>query len=309
MTPSRVPALGSIRAHDVTVARYDVHGVRLAVSSNDPSVLAHVDDTYGWFAAGTAPDDVPADVDVMLIADPDGGALVVDGQGRRAQLAAEDEPLVILFDAIVSGLIGGLTERGILVVHAGVVARDGRAILITGRSGRGKTTLVLALVRRGFAFLTDELALVLPDNRTVVAYPRGLHVRPAAVTLFPELAFLAGSPAHDLGGGAEWAVRPTALQRAFGATVLESAAVGAIVLLDDEPAPDAPPRLSAASGAIATMELLRGTAAAAWDFDGVLARLPRIVGEVPSVRLRSGRLEETVDAVLGWADGSWGEPR
>ena len=91
--------------------------------------------------------------------------------------------------------------------------------------------------------------------------------------------------------------------------MLESAAVGAIVLLDDEPAPDAPPRLSAASGAIATMELLRGTPAAAWDFDGVLARLPRIVGEVPCVRLRSGRLEETVDAVLGWADRTWGEPR
>ena len=309
MTPSGVSAPGVRRAHDVSVARYDVHGVQLAVRSNDPAVLAHVDDTYGWFATDSAPDDVAPDVDVMLIADPDGGALVVDGQGRRAQLAAADDPLVVLFDAIVGGLIEALTGRGVLVIHAGVVARNGRAIVIAGRSGRGKTTLVLGLVRRGFAFLTDELALILPDDRTVAAYPRGLHVRPAAVVLFPELGFLAGSPAHDLGGGAEWAVRPTALQRAFGATVLETAPVGAIVLLDDEPDPDAPPRLSPASGAIATMELLRGTAAAAWDFDGVLARLPRIVGDVPCVRLRSGRLEDTVDAVLGWADAAWGADR
>jgi hypothetical protein len=291
------------------LAVYDVHGISLVVRANDEAVLARVDDTYGWFATDRRPSEAAArTVEVALVRDTQGGTTVVAADGRTSRWRDEDQPLVALFDAIVGGLIAALSEAGILAIHAGVVARDGRAILIAGRSGRGKTTLVLGLLRRGLALLSDELALIGPDDRTILAYPRGLHVRRQALELFPELGFLADIAPLELGGGSEWAVGPAGLEQAFGTTVAASSALAAIILLDGDPEAAGAPDLSPVPGAIGTMELLRGTPAAAWDFDGVLARLPRIVTGVPCARLRSARLDDTVDAVLDWFDTSRDRP-
>lgn len=288
-----------------TTARYRIQGVDVRVRSNDDAVQARVRDTYGWFevdAHGSRDDDA-ASVDVSLIRAADGITVVTDARGLVSRWREEDQPLVGLFDALVAGSIAALSAKGILAIHAGVVAIDGRAILVAGRSGRGKTTLVLGLLRRGLDLLSDELALVAPDDSTVLAYPRGLHIRPSALDLFPELDHLADLPGHELGGGSEWAVGPAALERAFGTSVATTASIGAVVLLEGAPSAEASPELSEVPGAIATMELLRGTPSAATDFDGTLARLARIVADVPVARLRSGRLDETVDAVLGWATG------
>ena len=43
-----------------------------------------------------------------------------------------------------------------IVLHAGVVSREGRAIVVYGQSGFGKTTLTLELLRRGYGFMSDE---------------------------------------------------------------------------------------------------------------------------------------------------------
>lgn|GEM_PF-1428783 len=314
MSSSRVPIDLTLGADGhASVARYRIQGVTLIVRADDPSVLARVHETYGWFADDPAvvadPDEMSNDpaIEVAYRAAPDGGATIVDANGRTAVLAADDEPLVALFDAIVSGLIGGLSAAGILAIHAGVVAVNGRAILIAGRSGRGKTTLVLGLLRRGLELLSDELALVAADDRTVLAYPRGVHLRRSALALFSELDYLAEQPSHALGGGSEWSVGPLALQSAFGASVAPSARIGAVILLDGEPAPDGEPELAGVPGAVAAIELLRGTPAAASDFDGVLARLPRIVADVPCARIRSARLEPTLDTILAWAIGPAGQ--
>jgi len=61
-------------------------------------------------------------------------------------------------------------------VHAGVVAVDRRAILVPGRSGAGKTTLVRALVEAGATYYSDEYAVLDRDGR-VHPYPRRLSVR------------------------------------------------------------------------------------------------------------------------------------
>jgi hypothetical protein len=285
-------------------ARFNIQGIELIVRSNDRPTLDRVRDTYGWFAVGgrTVTGRGPlATVEVACLVAADGGATIVDADGRATLWEARDQPLIALFDAIVAGIIAALSRTGILAIHAGVVGLDGRAVLIAGRSGRGKTTLVLGLLRRGLDLMSDELALVAVDDRTILAYPRGLHIRPAALGLFPELGFLAGIEPHDLGGGSEWSVGPEALRRAFGTRVTDAIPIGAVVLLDGDPIGDAEPDLSPVPQAIATMELVRGTPEAAWAFDEVLGRLPRVVGDIPCARIRSGRLEDTVDAVLDFA--------
>lgn len=61
-------------------------------------------------------------------------------------------------------------------VHAGVVAVDGRAILLPGRSGAGKTTLVRALVAAGATYYSDEYAVLDHEGR-VHPYARRPSVR------------------------------------------------------------------------------------------------------------------------------------
>jgi hypothetical protein len=71
--------------------------------------------------------------------------------------------------------------HGLVVIHAGVVAVDGSAILLPGRSLSGKSTLTAALVRAGATYYSDEYALLAPDGR-VLPYPRPIALRPTATT-------------------------------------------------------------------------------------------------------------------------------
>ncbi|MGQ0543256.1 MAG: hypothetical protein ACT4O9_15635 [Blastocatellia bacterium] len=65
---------------------------------------------------------------------------------------------------------------GKIFIHAGVVAKNGRAIIIPGSSFKGKTTLVKDLVRYGAEYLSDEYAIV--DRRGMIhPFPRELATR------------------------------------------------------------------------------------------------------------------------------------
>jgi hypothetical protein len=64
----------------------------------------------------------------------------------------------------------------LVFVHAGAVVWRGRAILLPGRSGAGKSELVAALLRAGARYLSDEFAIVDPGGR-IHPYPRRLALR------------------------------------------------------------------------------------------------------------------------------------
>lgn len=68
-----------------------------------------------------------------------------------------------LFQDAVSLLLGAvlghvLRLRGVLCLHASVVAVEGNAIALIGASGTGKSTTAAALAARGFSALTDDIA-------------------------------------------------------------------------------------------------------------------------------------------------------
>lgn len=54
-------------------------------------------------------------------------------------------------------------------VHASTVALDGRAVLITGPSGSGKSDLTLRLLDRGFTLVSDDQTLVRRDGDRLIA--------------------------------------------------------------------------------------------------------------------------------------------
>jgi len=83
-------------------------------------------------------------------------------------------------------------EPGRVHFHAAAVARDGRAALLLGRSGDGKSTLTATLVRRGWEYATDEQVTLGDDDRFVVPYPRPLTLRRGVWHLFPGIGDDAG---------------------------------------------------------------------------------------------------------------------
>lgn len=62
------------------------------------------------------------------------------------------------------GLALWLERRGFPCLHANAVASAGRAVGLIGESHAGKTTLTVALLRRGFSLLSDDL-LALSERR------------------------------------------------------------------------------------------------------------------------------------------------
>ncbi len=54
-------------------------------------------------------------------------------------------------------------------LHASCVARDGRAVLISGRSGSGKSDLALRLIDRGASLISDDYTIVRRVNGRLIA--------------------------------------------------------------------------------------------------------------------------------------------
>lgn len=135
-----------------------------------------------------------------------------------------------VLDAEIRGFVA-THAQGAVFVHAGTVAHRGRALVLPGASLAGKTTLVVALVRAGATYFSDEYA-VLDAQGQVHPYPKPLSVRRGDGSGSREV------PVADLGGtvgraSAAVAVIAITSYRA-GASwrpVRRSSAVGALTLL------------------------------------------------------------------------------
>lgn len=282
---------------------YSIQGVRVVVTGDDAWVLDRVDDTYGPLRVPIAGGDQGNGPLVAIGFAADGPAddtFTIEVGGRTAQVAGRHDALLVVLDAIAAGLVDGLDVLGLIGIHAGAVEVDGRAIAISGRSKAGKTTLVLELVRRGARLLSDEMAVIARDGRTVLPYARGLHIRPDTADLIPELAFLRQRPRHEIGGGSEWSLAPDELARVVGTALGSPAPLAGILLLGRAPDPSRAPEIATLPAAIAAVELAAATPVAALDYAAALGRLSTIAGSVRCARLASGELRTTGQAVLDW---------
>lgn len=68
---------------------------------------------------------------------------------------------------------------GIFYTHAACVCRSGRAILLSGRSGCGKSTMALRLAERGFTLLADDVAFMVRGRNglEMLAFPQPVGLR------------------------------------------------------------------------------------------------------------------------------------
>ena len=74
-----------------------------------------------------------------------------------------------------------LGQRHFLLLHAAVVERDGKALVLTGVSGAGNSTLAALLSLRGWRLMGDEFALLDPATGLLHAFPRLVSLKNASV--------------------------------------------------------------------------------------------------------------------------------
>lgn len=80
------------------------------------------------------------------------------------------------------------SARDFLFLHAGAVARDGAALLLPARMDSGKSSLVTALLRAGWGYLSDELGPLDPVTGRTYPFPKLISLDEASLAFFPGLA-------------------------------------------------------------------------------------------------------------------------
>lgn len=105
-----------------------------------------------------------ADERRLLIAIPAAGRFEIADGNRITIEPAEgvDQRRIRLL--LLGTMFGALLmQRGILPIHGSAIAFGGRAVVLTGSSGAGKSSLLAAFRQHGAAFLTDDVAAISTD--------------------------------------------------------------------------------------------------------------------------------------------------
>jgi hypothetical protein len=218
---------------------------------------------------------------------------IVTGSGATYHVEREDDlPILLLW--YVNRTVCFETP-GRLMIHAGAVARDSRAVLLPAVAESGKSTLTAGLVRAGLDYLSDEAGALTADG-LVDPYPKSIALDPGSWPLLPDLEpDLPG----ELGayGARQWHIDPNTIRagavagRSTPVLVVSPAYTTGVRTSLDRVSPAEAVRLLAQE----SFNLRH------WGKRG-LELLAGIARRAPCYRLRYSSLDAAVDAVLGLVD-------
>lgn len=170
----------------------EAHGLRIGIRANRPDVLRAFESRLppGWKPLSRP--DVRRLFSLWL-----GGSagkvkrynLVYAGILRRARTLDVEEALQTLEAELRQAVAAGARRR--VFLHAGVVGWRGRAIVVPGRSGAGKTTLVAELVRAGATYYSDEFAVLDAAGR-IHPFAKPLSIRGGSGVIMTPVGALGG---------------------------------------------------------------------------------------------------------------------
>lgn len=134
----------------------------------------------------------PADLAWQPSADGRWHILLKGEVWRDATLAKEE--LFLQSDSLLDDLVRERLLEFPMLHAGGVVDSAGRAAVICGSSGAGKTSLVTACILRGWNWLSDErLCFRQTDSLVVEGFRRNFNLKERSFATFPETAGLPGT--------------------------------------------------------------------------------------------------------------------
>jgi hypothetical protein len=133
------------------VIAVEFHGARTTVELSDPELAGAVEAAMPLGAALVEPAAGPPRYGLQRGGDR---YTVVDASGEPQAFAHLQQAVDVLGSHLVLYLMSHTPD--LLWVHASAVARDDRAIVLPGRMGIGKSTLMMALLRAGAEFYSDD---------------------------------------------------------------------------------------------------------------------------------------------------------
>jgi HprK-related kinase A len=108
-----------------------------------------------------------------------------DGVEPFAPLRADQAPL--LFEGGLNWLLATQVDF-YFSLHAAVIERGGRAVVMPGAPGAGKSTLCAILVNRGWRLLSDEFALISFNDGRISPLARPISLKNRAIDVVRDLA-------------------------------------------------------------------------------------------------------------------------
>jgi hypothetical protein len=282
-----LPCDASAQSHSLTFKAY---GVPFAISANDSismsSLLKRLPPGAKRTAANSATDE-PKWLYTLQVDTPttqsgatetaDCTAAAFNGRELLARAANLGEVLEI-FESELQLQVADMC-RDKVFVHAGVVAWNGKAIVIPGPSCAGKTTLTTSLVRAGATYYSDEYAL-LDDNGRVHPYPRAPRIRTAKGKTRLDLQSAMFEPGRQL----------------------DPLPIGYIVVAHYSPGARWQPR--ALSPGQAVLALLQNTVAIRRRPDSCLTTLCRAAQPAITLQSARGEADETALMILNEIEGN-----
>jgi hypothetical protein len=156
--------------------RFVAHGEHYGLRTDDAELADRV---VARLPPGWRPADTASEISIWYTLRRAGGEASARYRlavGTDALIESADLPVVLDAFERHAELLAAERARDSLFVHAGVVAWRGRAIVVPGASGSGKTSLVRAFLSAGATYYSDEYARLDREGR-VHPYARPLAIR------------------------------------------------------------------------------------------------------------------------------------
>jgi len=159
------------------VRHYRIGTVAVSLQSDLPRVQQDFHATYRPYRLERAPSDT-FHIDVLTKRSWRTGRRYFHILGNGEELFVTRRPDAVL--PHVEWALNGLVARylpGYLQIHAAVMCYNGVGVVFPGSPGQGKSTLAAGLLARGWAYLSDEFALIDPQTQLLTPYPKALCIK------------------------------------------------------------------------------------------------------------------------------------